>query len=494
MDPGPSTSASVQLDLRNTDSSIAELGTRPDITDTRTLVEAFNRSTDRLERKEFRKWLSAYGDYLNERVTITDEESQFLHELFEITPSDDEDNAVVSKLFFSVHKHVITEVECSVNLMKSLDFALNKITLPIVADRYDRLQSLIDNLLKKLAAASFTRATFETYGMMLFVLYRTVVFLQNVPQVLTSSKRQEIKSLLTKIEEKQEYYPIAYYARLIKIGINKLESGSLFVTMISVGHCAFYMTLGALNFSQAIIAAAHLNLDVSAFEAGIENLRKAFPDFFDNWRNKSLDYRLELIFQATAATVKTKEFKHFKSCFDEVMKRLDKARFKRLNWKMTRFCIVTQLRWLALNGPSAIVRNDALEQLVTWGNRCCIDNPRYYESRHVFQALLEALYAVHKNRDDRDKTSNVLRKMASTTELRFEPIVNEWLEFKSVEDKLLEASPSNLEVPDFLYIEVRKKIGFVLTHEDIQINLRQLKDTYQSSEFVEVSDYSLKFR
>lgn len=289
---GPSSSTSNQLSPTNDDLSVVEsrklreLGTRRDITNTVTLVRAFNRARDPAERKAFRYWLSAYSHYLyNKYNAITDDCSQFLYALFDMSCQQIEDSIVLKRLFFSIRKRVVLEVECPPNLMKSLDYALNKIDASVVEGRWDILQSLIDDLLAKLSRASFTRTTYEALGASFFALYQTVILLQKGPHVLTASKCQEIKSRLKQIEATQEYYPIAYYARLIEIGINKLSKDSPLSFVVGAGHRAFYMTLGTLYFTQGITAAAHLNFDVAAFQSGFDNLRKAFPDFFDDWRS-----------------------------------------------------------------------------------------------------------------------------------------------------------------------------------------------------------------
>lgn len=61
--------------------------------------------------------------------------------------------------------------------MKALNDALNKLDGSVFEDHWGRLHSLIDTLLDKLAGASFTRATYEIYGGLLFALYKNVVLL-----------------------------------------------------------------------------------------------------------------------------------------------------------------------------------------------------------------------------------------------------------------------------------------------------------------------------
>lgn len=369
--------------------------------------------------------------------------------------------------------------------MKTLDYAFSKIDASVIKGQIDLLQSLIDNILTKLEKASLTRSNYETYGAALFVLYQLVTFFQKeAPNVLSTSKCQEIRSCLKKIKEKQEYYPFAYYSKLIKIGINKLTSGSPAYSTIRASHRAFYMTIGTLNFAQAIIAAAHLNLDMGAFENGVQSLQRAFSDLSPDWKNRDLANQLNAIFKSSEMTLKTNEFKHFKECCDRVADKFSMIVFKRSKWKIRRFCLVNQLHYLALSGITD-VQKCAIEKLICWGAKSAESNS-LFESRHIFLALLESLFDIHKTGEYRCETMNVLKKMTSTTNKKFKTMVNEWCHPKTVEEKLNEASTSTLEQVDLLYWKIRKRLGLTLTHEVVQFNLKDLKETYRSSSFAEV--------
>lgn len=465
---------------------LRELGSRNNITNTLSLVRAFNQATDSNERKALRFWISGYAEWLSQRNnSITEEDTRFLYPLFEMQHRQDEDIEVLQKLLLALLER-INESSCPMNLMKSLDYALERIDISIIEGFCARLPSLIDRLLTKLSEASFARATYETDGAMLFTLYQTVVFLQKkAPNVLSRAKRKEIRNCLKKIETKQKYYPIAYQAKLIKVGITKLASGRG-SPMVSAHHRAFYLTVGAPNFAQAILAAAHSNLDMDAFESTIQNIKDAYPVFLRILKSRYLEDRLDVIFLATEVTLQSNDFSYFKKCCDKLLNKSIISPFKRSKSTLLHFCMVTQLRWIALNGPSAELRNDAIEELLSWGNKC-IRKRWSIESRHVFQAILESLRVVHETEERSGETANILRNMTPVTLSRFKSMIEDWCSPVSAEEILIcEDSSSRLQETDVLYDKVRESIGLLLTHETTQFNLEDVRETYTDESFAKV--------
>lgn len=462
-----------------------ELGTKPSITNTHSLVQAFNDASDPKERELLGLWISTYSKWLDEENPIEECDVQVFVHLFNLNCQCFDDRNILRELFHSICKRVSRDTFYSKNLMKVLDYALNKISVHVFGDIPASLLDLIDLLLKKLDGKSFTKDTFEDYGAVLFALYNTVELLKQVcSKLLDSSKYEEIKSRLNGIESKHEYYPIAYHARLIKIGVQKLASGNSFSPMVNAGRRLFYMTVGSFYFTQAIGAIAHLNLDMDAFEASIKNIQKAFEGSFRDWGAGRLETQLETIFQATEIALRNNSFTPFKRCFDSVIQGLTTVPLIRSNWRMLRFCLVDQLRLLALDGLSIEVRNSAIEELVSWGGKC-VQSKWSTESSYVFQALLEALHAIHM-KEKREQTDVVLREMASTTTGRFQEMVECWLGKKTVDAKLSEKSPTQVIEMDRLYSIIRDKLGLLLTHEDVQTNVEGMKASYVSSEFAEV--------
>lgn len=441
-----------------------KLRMRRDIINTRTLVQAFNKATDPDERKAFRFWLSTYGEWLNSQRFLIDDENQFIFALFDISCRENEDKVLVKKLFQSLCRHVLIDKESAPNLMKALDYALSKIDISVLEGQWSHLLSLMDALLKKLTRASFTSATYKIYGPTLFALHQIVGFLKKGPNVMTAAKFQDIKTQLKQIEERQEYYPIAYHARLIRIGIKKLNSGGSAFT-ISPAHRAFYTTLGLLYFADALTAAVHLSLKIDAFEGSINNLQKSCPDFWDSWRDDYLEKRLKVVFEATEITMETNNFSHFKKCYDEIKERMVTAIFRRSLVKMLRFSLITQLQLLASNNISTEIRSNAIDALTTWGMNCA-HTKWSSESGHVFQALLESLHSIHKRGEKREQVEDVLRNMTRTTNRRFKAVAEDWLQQKSLGQKLQEQSKLQIESNDDLYNKVRKRIEIPTPNEE----------------------------
>lgn len=488
----PTRRSSSSGDSASSNRAFRQIGLRPDITNTQSLIQSFNNTNEQGERRLFCRWFRGYVDWLRNENSIEECDVQVLTYLFDLECRQGDERRLQKSLFDVLYTNVRQDHLFSKHLVATLDYALTKIDVSCFRNRPEFVLNVVDTLLSQLEGKPFTKATYECYGAALFALYHAVDVLKKAsPRLLTTAKNEEICARLEHIESTQEYYPFAYYARLIMIGVKKLAPGSSTSATTIADHRLFYLTIGSLHFAQALAAVAHSSLDIAAFEAAIDHLQKAFPNVIRMRSSSYLESQLETILRAAEITLTIDDFSYVKKCFSTMLKNFAVLTFKSSTWIMLRFCMVDQLRLLALNSKSQSVRQNATEELLSWAQK------RIYkrwsiENCDVFQALLESLHSIYK-KEQNERVKVVLDMMKATRSDRFKIIVNEWLVTQTVEDGPQRELDRQIADFDNLYVKVRKKLGLSLAYEDVQFNLCDMKKTYTDPVFAEVCSFISNF-
>ena len=212
-----------------TPSALQQLMSQEGVPDNDTLLEALNAAPS----KEQRQWILAaiqwFADQKSETLSLKPAAIQDYAALAHVRVDDDKGNREhLERYFYSLCKKVEEGPEDEW-LIQALPYALTHIHLAVFAGRPIPLTSLGDKLLKKLDPSKweFKQADYLSVRATLKALFQTFLLIEKVaPNYLNirdGGRYQDFRKRLQAIVVKAKYYPILYYARLLKQTLCLLE-------------------------------------------------------------------------------------------------------------------------------------------------------------------------------------------------------------------------------------------------------------------------------
>lgn len=463
------------------------IAAREDIEDTRSLVTAYNEARDNDERKLFRCWLRVCIDYAYLKFESFDDDMiEYCAALAEINVRCIEDAKLIRSLLTKLCNSVISCQLLNKSSIAALEHVLSIAKGEVLNDTADYLLKLREVFQNKLEAQEeFSRRSYGTLGAVIFALHRTVVKLNEVgKKLLTRQGNEKVASTMKHVERNQAYFPFYFHSRQVRLSIKEFEKTQEFNALIELGRSGCYLAAGLLYIAQGVVALKTINLDVDAFRNAAGFMKKWADGI--NGRNLKWDQQLKEIHKAALEGLDGNTLEPIKELYRK--KKEKRKRLQKKEEKMLEFGLIVELNFIAISRETKQLRNEAQNWL--------LDHALYYSSQgrnqdpDIFEALLDSLYNMHRTSSDREKTTDALRVLASSTSPKLKAKVDAWKGEESLHEKLnalTSESESEKSKTDTFFDTIREVMGLNLTYDKIQINLKCLKEHYKCKTFLKVS-------
>lgn len=461
---------------------VRELSVREDITDTRSLVLAFNDAKpDSDERAVLLEWLNKYVElWFDSKVTMPIEIEAYAL-LANVECLNDEEHKFYQNLYVSLAK--ISVSPCPESVISAIDRVLSTISVDFLEKNNSDLISLANKLLDKISptAVSYSRSMYKKHVTHLFAVQQILTRLHELEaDQLTKNMHDQFRSKLTAIEECVEYYPYFFHARIIKTYLRSLAEGNFLNPLVRFGRCLFHFTCGGIFMIQGLRAIGSLTFDMSAIIEGCKRWKQAASEIrTETWFVKKLTSLLE----AAKKTIVEKNYEHFRMTYNSL--KIKKPRITGRGGKMVQFGLIAQLHLLAMKGPSDDIQNNAANELLRLGGLPRRDE--WIRDLDVFEALIEAVADIHRKESYQEQARGILLKFEDNPSQALQKKFSEWKAGKELDQKLSEKAKPQRTEGDKLFLKSRDAMGMTMTHEDIVSTTENLKEYYKCSNFTKVN-------
>lgn len=473
----PMTSKSECVDLQVQRSLVA----RHDIQDTHSLIKAFNEADpDSEERELFLNWLKSYNVLFSKHGDeLEDEEIESYSCLAGMKCFSHSERGVVKTCFLNLCKKTSQDPYCSTSILAALEHALSTIELDVLRGCPSKLVRLAKNLLSSIdpSQTSHSRLFYKEHLVTLFVLHRTIERLFELDSnALTHNMVQQFIEKLKDIEEKEEYFPYFFHARLMRFSLKGFEAGNFMAPLMRAGRCIYLCLWGGFHFIQGLRELVDFKFDFTAIEAGWTYIKEALSLSEEGkWLSE-----LSMLVDATKETILEENFERFKACFDALIAKPSWNVINKKSHKISKFGLVVQLRLLAMDGPSEDIRTSAKNELLKLASLPRKD--QWIRDPDIFEALIDGLRAIQRFREDDPRPCVLLERLRVVEDDLLKQRFNEWEEMVKREEESIEKSIRL----DILFIKAREETKARLITQKAKENVERLSTLYFDRKFQEV--------
>ena len=441
--------------------------------DTPSLVKAYNDETGKTEQQLLAAWIHRYGELENK-----DHISDAIRELAELTkmnPRTDQD--------YILHKFIYNEIRNRLKQNRYPDRnvgkALHEALLWTHSDHFlnESLPKLTQNILSTLSASpQMYNAVFEDYEATFLALRQSIVRLRERSSSTLSwtawqALRRTIREKRQTLKNSLKYYPVSFHFSLIEQGIESLDviDRPFVAQLLQCAGCSSCSLTRLLRGSSA----SNSHRDASSMRRGTSAKSSQWYHLYC----KLEEARLKTLRSGTDA-------KMFLPDYEELMDSQG-AMEEGESRTALRFGIIHELCQLSLHGTDR-VRSEMTEKLLELSKREVEVGHDWIKERVIFEALLEAVYRVHKKGNLRNETEKALRDLTAINSPLQEEVRVEWLGSATVEDKIrMQADEMTATWQRSLFGEIARQVGYI-PFAVIRKNIEGLKDAYKTHSFTTV--------
>lgn len=289
---------------------------------------------------------------------------------------------------------------------------------------------------------------------------------------LTQDMVAQLVEKLRKIEEKEEYFPYFFQARMMRFSLKGFEAGNAMAPLMKAVRSLSLYLWGGLHFAQALREIVDLKLDVAAVEAGWKHIKKA-----ESLRDGKWIVYLSTLIHATKETIAKEDFDVFEACYKTLKSKQSWLSTDKKSDKISKFGFVIQLRLLAMDGPTLAVKRKASDELLRLGG--LPNEDEWLRDPDVFEALIEVLHFL---RDER--AGATLQSLKDVKDDRLSRRYSEW-ENAVVEDEGDDERKGTHR--DALFDRSREIMNIRMTFKDVQATDEELRNRYLHDSFSKVT-------
>ena len=369
-----------------------------DITSTQALVEAFNSTQDEQAKDALARWVQGYIDWFNDQLVHEIAREDILQEyrhLSHLKPTTRGQEKLLRDYFSSLSSKALQAHEYYEQpSMEALGYILRNLSEEVFRSDPDPLTHLARQLLAKLTARNntFTQATYPTNGPRLDGLYQALVLIQAINPASWNSMQEEgpyqqFKSRLEAIKEAAEsYYPIRHHAKILLQRLRDLERNPGQALSQDYFRSTRKFVADLFHFYKGVYTAAELKVHMKPLQEAYETLRSALQNarvYREAW------YEWYEFLQASCKLA-LQDSGHYPAFMTECQELVAEPLPSGSNGRALCYGFVLQLRQLALNAPTAAVRQDSIAQLEDLARR-----EPWSSDRDLMWVILDSLASVH---------------------------------------------------------------------------------------------------
>ena len=282
-----------------------------------------------------------------------------------------------------------------------------------------------------------------------------------------------------------KHYPVSFHFKALRQATERLKDEDAASRAAQTKQYAMCGLCGFVDVFHFLRNLARGDIDPAAIEeayvrnqAAIDNMGVAKRPWFDHLRSL-MAKRLETSKDET-------KLGHFKSEFDAAMESQQKT-IKGDDLKALRFGIIQELRQLAIQTSSTIVRKEVTTKLLTLAATRAIFE-EWFDDEDVFTAFLDALHEIHTTDDDNHETAEAFRQMQQSCKGRAGSTLRAWMGGGVMEDKFeMRDQQEACAQRNKVFVKIGRDVGYVPLHT-IRSNIEDLKERYKHDNFAKVSN------
>ena len=476
---------------KNASRLLRAVAKKHDILSTKSLVAAYNATTDMNERAVLLEWLRKYGegsiDCLKPEVVLE------YAELAKVAHVSEQDAKVLRYLVHGLSSRIHRDEFLDENVAKALLSALTWVD----ATAYDdpvQLIILARRLLLSLSSEPrLDRHNFAKYEANFLALHQVFFLLQSTGRgILLEEEKKELRRELAQKREKMELsilcYPIFFHFELIQQATERLEIEDAPSGLPKAARYAASGLYGGMHAFRFLRKLAGGDIDPASIEdayrksqAAIANAGVLEQEWYDI---------LQMLSEARLRALKEeRKCELLALAYDAAMEGQRKTT-REYDQKALRYGIIQEIKMLANQGPCEDVRQEATAKLIDLATNHAVSEG-WNQDSDLLLALLDAVHEIHMIGECKPRTADALRQTDRLSQDHAKETLATWLGDDTMEDKLQmqqRREEANREC-EKVFTSIGRGVGY-LPLATIRANVEDLKSRYLAEDFAKVSVFN----
>ena len=452
---------------------------RHNIHSTKSLVAAYNKTTDKDECAVLLGWLRKYHQRRDD--CVMPKAVLEYAELVNIVLRSENEGDILKHLIQDLCSCIAERNFLPPNFAATLYTALVHVDPPVCGGVAE-LMVVTRKLLGSLSATPILkRNNFSAHRKSFLALQQThFLFRKSNQSGIGKEEKRELRQAIAAkeraLKRSCEYYPVQFHFQALRQAVEHLQArDASCVTKAAIYTCGF---CGFAHLFHPCLMLECIDIFPEAVQRASRNAQAAVEDMGVLKRPW-----FALLWNLKAARVEAAKdemnLDRFESVYSITMKNQQKMQ-NGDDLKALRFGIIDELGLLAIEGSSERTRRETTITLSNLVTQQAISEG-WIDDDDILIALLDVTHDVYKTGSCNEKTEEALMALHRCCEDSARDAMTVWLDGRSMEEKLRAGSPpaTQLEHKD-LFIKTRKDVGYTsLTRED-------LRQTYLRDDFATV--------
>ena len=456
------------------------------IESTKSLVTAYNATTNRTERSVLLHWLRRYDERGDDR--FKPKHVLEYAELAKIAPRSTQDKEVLKNLVCALgsclHQRKLSA--------KNLPMALCRALIHVDASAYGGVADLMVIARKLLASLSpepiISRENFAEHEATFHALQQTLFLLiKTNNNNIEDKEKQKLRRVIAEMENEMElsckYYPVSFHFKALRQAVERLDPKDTSLPLSQAMRRAALGMCVILHVLHCVRNLASFDIDPEEIEDSNRRLREMTANvgvskrpWFDLFRNL-MAARLDA----------SKDDTHLAFFEFEYIAAMEYQRTMRKgeDLKALRFGIIQELGTLAAEGSIASAREEATKKLLDLATQEAV-NEGWIGDPDVLVALLDVIYTIHKTDQGAEKLQEAFQLLQQSCESFASEALTQWLGGRSLKNKLRARSPRRpVAKRNELFVVVGRDVGYIPLGM-VDTKKEQLRKRYLHGDFATV--------
>ena len=459
------------------------------IDSTKSLVAAYNATTNEDERAVLLGWLCKYhersADCLTPKVVLE------YAELANIAPRSTSEKDVLKDLINDLTSCICEGSFLAPNVAAALYSALVHVD-PSAYDGAEHLVVVARKLLGSLTREpKLTRRTFAKNEATFLALQQTFFLLREANQ--NDMDKEEKQELCRTVAEKRrtmelscKHYPVNFHFKALRQAAERLKDEDAASRVTRTKQYVMCALCGFVDVFHFLMNLARGDIDPAAIEEAYERNRAAIDNMGATKRLWFESVR-SLMAKRLEASKDEKKLGHFKSEFDAATETQQKS-MKREDLKALKSGIIQEMRLLASRTACEAVRKAVTAKLLMLPTSRAVFED-WFNDEDIFTAFLDALHEVHTTSDENQETTEAFRQIRQSCEGRAQSTLSAWLGGGAVKDKLeMRRQQEARAQRNKVFVTIARHVGYVPL-DRVWSNINDLKERYKHDSFAKVSSH-----
>ena len=461
------------------------------IESTKSLVTAYNATTDKDERGVLLRWLRQYNRR-NQDCSRPEAVLEYA-ELAKIVPRVDQEERLLRNFVYALRGRIHEGEFLDERIAKALFSSLTWVESSVYDDPA-QLVVLATDLVSSLSCRPrLTKKNFSQYEATFLAIHQTFFLLHTIGRgSLIEGEKKDLRRAVAKKKEEMKYsithYPVHFSFALIQQAVERLEienAPSHLKKTKEYAATGLYGGMHVFHFLRKLVCG---DIDPAAIEDAYRKSQEAIASAGVSER-QWYDL-LEILTAARLCALKSdSKIELFIKSYEVAIEGQIKTRQKE-EQKALRYGIIQEIKILASQGSSDDVRNEATTKLIDLATKRAVQE-KWMDDLDVLIAFFNAVHEIHVMGEYKPRTEEALREMVRFCQDHAEETVGSWLGGRNLEDKLqMKRQEETNKEREKVFISVGRDVGY-LPSSTIHGNVEDLKKTYLHDNFAKVSVFSI---